>query len=152
MKKIATNKKVYHDYHILETFEAGLLLKGVEVKSIRGGKIGFKDSYCDVNNAEMFLVGFYVAPYKQASYNNVDSVRKRKLLLHKNQIIKIQNKIKEKGLTCVPTKIYFNNKNLVKVEIGLAKGKANYDKRDSIKKKDLKRENQQLTKVRNIKY
>ena len=138
MKVIANNKKANHDYFLLEKFECGIVLKGTEIKSIREGKVNIKDSYALIRNEEAFLFNMHIAKYKQGNIFNHDETRSRKLLLHKKQIIKINNKIMQDSLTLVPTKVYIE-KGLAKVEIALAKGKKNYDKRQSLKEKDTKR-------------
>ncbi|MBR2967734.1 MAG: SsrA-binding protein SmpB [Clostridia bacterium] len=137
-KLIQQNKKAYFDYFIEETFEAGICLVGSEVKSIKLGKVNLKDSYCDIEKGEVFLKNCFVTSYEKGSYFNKDEKRPRKLLLHRYQINKLIGKVKEKGYTLIPTKIYFLD-NHVKVEIALAKGKHNYDKRASIKEKEVKR-------------
>jgi len=138
-KTISTNKKVYRDYFIEDTWECGIALKGSEVKSLRAGMINFKDSYARIENGEMFLYSLDILPYAQASYMNVESDRKRKLLLHKKEIKKIYSTVTIKQMTLVPTKMYFNNRGLVKVEIGLGKGKRSYDKRETIKKRVIEK-------------
>jgi SsrA-binding protein len=151
IKHIAKNKKAYHDYHITETFEAGIVLKGFEVKSIRMSKVNFIDSFCEIREGEIFIRGLHISPYKNATHDEIDPRRLRKLLLHKKEIKKIETKKNERGLTCIPLSIYLNEKNKVKLEIGLAKGKKKYDKRESIKKKDMKRQDAALQKYRNVK-
>jgi len=133
------NKKAYHDYEILERIEAGIVLKGSEVKSIRDGKIAFKDSYARVENGEVFLYNFYISRYP-CSLEKLNPVRKRKLLLKKNEIRRLERKVSEKGLTIVPLSVYFNNKGIAKIEIGLVKGKKLFDKRKSLKEKEIKRQ------------
>jgi len=137
-KVIANNPKAYHDYFIEDTIECGIALVGTEVKSIREGKVNLKDSFAMIKNCELFLHNMHISPYKQGSFSNVDSMRTRKLLLHKKEIIKLSNQIAQKGITLVPVSIYFN-KNRVKLELAVAKGKKLYDKRDSIAKKDAER-------------
>lgn len=139
IKVIATNRKARHNYHIEADFEAGIVLVGTEVKSIREGRVSFKDAYADIKNGEVFLRQLHISPYSHAYYSNHESLRTRKLLLHNYEIRKLQIKIKERGYTLVPLKIYLKN-NKVKVQIGLGRGKKLYDKRESIKKKDLKRD------------
>ena len=131
IKIIANNKKARHDYFILEEYEAGIVLKGTEVKSVRQGKVSIKESYCQINNAEVFIFGMHISPYEQGNIYNVDPLRTRKLLLNKREILKLIGKTKEKGLTLVPLKVYLKY-GLVKLEIGLAKGKKIYDKRETI--------------------
>lgn len=138
IKIIANNKKARHDYFILEEYEAGIVLKGTEVKSVRQGKVSIKESYCQINNAEVFIFGMHISPYEQGNIYNVDPLRTRKLLLNKKEILKLIGKTKEKGLTLVPLKVYLKY-GLVKLEIGLAKGKKIYDKRETIAKKDAER-------------
>lgn len=139
IKLIASNKKARHNYHIDDEYEAGIVLAGSEVKSIRGGRVSFKDSYADIKNGEVWLRQLHISPYKYAYNANHDSLRTRKLLLHNYEIRKLVGKIKEKGYTLVPLKIYFKN-DKIKVLIGLGKGKKLYDKRESIKQKDIKRD------------
>ncbi|MGC8976498.1 MAG: SsrA-binding protein SmpB [Candidatus Ratteibacteria bacterium] len=133
------NKKAYYDYEILEKFESGIVLKGSEVKSIREGRISFRDTYAKVENGEIFLYNFYIAPYP-SSTEKIDPLRKKKLLLKKNEIRRLEKKVSEKGLTIVPLSVYFNNRGLVKIEIGLAKGKKIFDKRRELKEKEIKRQ------------
>ncbi len=136
-KAVATNKKAYRDFHIMETWECGIVLTGPEVKSIRGGYVNFKDTFARLDKEEVFLHNLHITAYVQASYMNEDADRVRKLLLNKREIKKIMGKVTQKGLVLVPTKVYFNKRNLVKVEIALGKGKKLHDKRESIKKKDV---------------
>jgi len=146
--RIAGNKKAYHDYFIDETFEAGIVLTGTEVKSIRENGLSLKESFAHIRGGEAWLMGVHIKPYNQGSYNNVDSDRPRKLLLNKRQIRYLDEKTTEKGQTIVPTAIYFNKSNLVKVQIGLARGKKNYDKRATIAKKDAQRDIERALKTR----
>ena len=139
IKLIASNKKARHNYLIESEYEAGIVLVGSEVKSIREGRVSFQDSYADIKNNEIFLRQLHISPYKYAYYTNHESLRTRKLLLHGYEIKKIWSKIKERGYTLVPLKIYFKN-NKIKVKLGLGKGKKIFDKRDSIKQKDMKRD------------
>ncbi len=139
IKIIAENKKAFHDYFIEEKYEAGIVLSGTEVKSLRAGKINLKDSYCTVKDGEIFLVGVNISPYDHGNRYNLDPMRTRKLLMHKNEIIRLYSTVKQEGLTLVPTKCYFKDSK-VKFEIGLARGKKNYDKRDSIAEKQTKRD------------
>ena len=127
MKLIANNKKAYHDYFILETYEAGIALHGTEVKSLRMGKCSIKEAFIRVENEEVYVYGMHISPYEKGNIFNKDPLRVRKLLLHKSEIRKLLGKTKEKGMTLVPLKVYFKD-SLVKVEIGLAKGKKLYDK------------------------
>jgi len=146
---IANNKKAYHDYFILENYEAGIALHGTEVKSLRMGKCSIKESFIRVEDGEMFIYGMHISPYEKGNIFNKDPLRVRKLLLHKQEINKLLGKVKEKGMTLVPLKVYFKG-SLVKVEVGLAKGKKLYDKRQDIAKKDQKREAQRDFKIRNL--
>lgn len=148
-KLIANNKKAYHDYFILETYEAGIVLAGTEVKSLRMGKCSIKESFIRIEDGEMFIYGMHISPYEKGNIFNKDPLRVRKLLLHKKEIDKIFGKMKEKGIAVIPLRVYFSG-SLVKVEIGLAKGKKLYDKRDDIAKKDQKREAMRDFKVRNL--
>ena len=149
MKLIANNKKAYHDYFILETYEAGIALHGTEVKSLRMGKCSIKEAFIRVENEEVYVYGMHISPYEKGNIFNKDPLRVRKLLLHKSEIRKLLGKTKEKGMTLVPLKVYFKD-SLVKVEIGLARGKKLYDKRQDIAKKDQQREAQRDFKVRNF--
>ena len=148
-KLIANNKKAYHDYFILDTYEAGIALHGTEVKSLRMGKCSIKESFIRLENGEMFIYGMHISPYEKGNIFNKDPLRVRKLLLHKAEINKMLGKTKEKGMSIVPLKVYFKG-SLVKVEIGLAKGKKLYDKRQDIAKKDQKREAERDFKVRSL--
>ena len=134
------NRSIYHEYFIDAKYDAGMVLLGTEVKSIRTGKVSFNDSYCLLHDGEIWLKSLHIAEYSHGNLNNHDPVRDRKLLLQKKEIKKIQGKLKEKGYTLVPLRIYFNESNLAKIEIGLAKGKKLHDKRESIKQKDEERE------------
>lgn len=138
IKVVATNKKAYHDYYIESTLEAGIALQGSEVKSVRLGNVNLKDSYAVVKNGEILLIGAHIAPYEKGSYFNPDAKRMRRLLLHKKEILKLKQKVAEKGYTLVVTKMYFKDA-LVKVELGLAKGKEGHDKRNAIRERDEKR-------------
>ena len=133
------NRKANFDYEIEDTYEAGIALKGTEVKSIRNGKANIKDSYAIVRNDEMFLINTHISLYEEGNNFNHEETRTRKLLLHKKEILKLKNKVEMEGYTLIPLKIYFV-KQRVKVLIGLAKGKKNYDKRETIKKRDVERE------------
>ncbi len=149
VKLIANNKKAYHDFFILDTYEAGIALHGTEVKSLRMGKCSIKESFIRIDNGEVFIYGMHVSPYEKGNIFNKDPLRVKKLLLHKSEINKLLGKIKEKGMSIVPLKVYLKG-SLVKVEIGLAKGKKLYDKRDDIAKKDQQREAQRDFKIRNL--
>jgi len=146
---IANNKKAYHDYFIEDSFEAGVSLHGTEVKSLRMGKCSIKESFIRIERGEVFIYGMHVSPYEKGNIFNKDPLRVRKLLLHRYEINKIQGKIAEQGYTLVPLKVYFKN-SLVKIEIGIAKGKKQYDKRQDIAKKDQRREAQRDFKVKNL--
>lgn len=148
-KLIANNKKAYHDYFILETFEAGIALSGTEVKSIRMGKCSIKEAFVRVEKGEVFIYGMHISPYEKGNIFNKDPLRVRKLLLHRSEINKLLGKTKEQGITIMPLKVYLKG-SLVKVEIGLARGKKLYDKRQDIAKKDQKREAQREFKIRNF--
>ena len=149
VKLIANNKKAYHDYFILDTYEAGIALHGTEVKSLRMGKCSIKESFIRIENGEVFIYGMHISPYEKGNIFNKDPLRVKKLLLHKAEINKLLGKIKEKGMSVVPLKVYLKG-SLVKVEIGLSKGKKLYDKRDDIAKKDQKREAERDFKIRNL--
>lgn len=138
-KIIAENRKAKHDYFILDTIEAGIALKGTEVKSMRAGRVNLKDSYIFIQNDEAFIEGMHVSPYDHGNIFNVDPLRKRKLLLHKKEIIKLRQKTQEKGLGIVPLKLYFIN-GKVKVEIAVVRGKKLYDKRATEAKRTAERE------------
>ena len=133
------NRRARFDYFIEDTYEAGIVLKGTEIKSIRGGKANIKDSYAIIRNGEVYLINMFIDHYKEGNIFNHDETRSRKLLLHKNEIKKLDNKLKLEGYTLIPLKIYFV-RGKVKIELGLCKGKKNFDKRESIKERDLKRE------------
>lgn len=138
-KTIATNRKAFHDYFIEEKFEAGLVLVGTEIKSIRKGSVQFKDAYIEIRGNEAFIIGMHIAPYEFGNQFNHDETRDRKLLLHKLEIKKLNKSVQQKGYTVVPLAIYLKD-GKAKMEVALAKGKANYDKRQSLKEKDAKRE------------
>lgn len=133
------NRKARHSYDIIETLEAGIMLGGPEVKSLRNGGGNIKDSYAQITNTEVYITNFHISPYSQASIFNYDPERKRKLLLHKREIVRLGGKVKEKGLTLIPLSIYLKG-NLIKVELGLAKGRKEYGKKEAIKERDVKRE------------
>jgi SsrA-binding protein len=138
-KAIATNRKAYHDYHIEETYEAGISLLGTEVKSIRNGRVNLKDSYAIIKESEVFLLNCHISPYSHGNLQNHDPLRTRKLLLNRREIDRLWGKLSQKGFTLVPLKIYFI-KGKAKLEIGLVKGKRKYEKRDSLREKEAKRE------------
>ena len=148
-KLIANNKKAYHDYFIDEKYETGIELYGTEVKSIRMGKCSIKEAFVRIQNGEVYIYGMHVNPYEKGNIFNKDPLRARKLLMHKAEIHKLGGKIAEKGFTLVPLQVYFKG-SLVKVEIGLARGKKLYDKREDIAKKDQRRELERELKVRNL--
>lgn len=145
-KLIANNKKAYHDYFIEDKYEAGISLAGTEVKSLRMGKCSIKESFIRIEKGEVFVYGMHISPYEKGNIFNKDPLRVRKLLLHRDQIRKIEGKIAQKGYTLVPLEVYFKG-SLVKVEIGLAKGKKLYDKRQDIAKKDQRREAERNFKI-----
>ena len=149
-KLIANNKKAYHDFFIDETYECGIALHGTEVKSMRMGKCSIKEAFVRIEDGEVFVYGMHVSPYEKGNIFNKDPLRVKKLLLHKYEINKLLGKIKEKGYTLVPLQVYFKD-GKVKVEIGLARGKKLYDKRQDIAKKDMRREAERDFKIRNIK-
>ena len=148
-KLIANNKKAYHDFFIDETYECGIALHGTEVKSMRMGKCSIKEAFIRIEDGEVFVYGMHVSPYEKGNIFNKDPLRVKKLLLHKYEINKLLGKIKEKGYTLVPLQVYFKD-GKVKVEIGLARGKKLYDKREAIAKKDQRREAEKEFKVRNL--
>ena len=148
-KLIANNKKAYHDYFILDKYETGISLAGTEVKSLRMGKCSIKESFIRIEDGEVFIYGMHISPYEKGNIFNKDPLRVRKLLLHRAEINKLIGKTKEKGMTIVPLRIYLKG-SLVKVEIGLAKGKKLYDKRQDISKKDQQREASRDFKIRNL--
>lgn len=149
IKLIANNKKAYYDYFIDEKYEAGIELYGTEVKSIRMGKCSVKEAFVKIDRGEVYVCGMHVSPYEKGNIFNKDPLRVRKLLLHKNEILKLGGKISEKGYTLVPLQVYFKG-SLAKVEIGLARGKKLYDKRADIAKKDQRRELEKEFKVKNL--
>lgn len=149
VKLIANNKKAYHDYFIDETYEAGISLAGTEVKSVRMGKCSVKEAFIKVEKGEVYVYGMHISPYEKGNIFNKDPLRVRKLLLHRSEINKIGGKIAEKGYTMVPLKVYLKG-SLVKMEIGLARGKKLYDKRQDIAKKDQRREAEKEFKVKNL--
>lgn len=148
-KLIANNKKAYHDYFIEESYEAGIALHGTEVKSMRQGKCSIKESFIRIENGEVYVYGMHVSPYEKGNIFNKDPLRVKKLLLHKYDINKLSGKVAEKGLTLVPLQVYFKE-GKVKVEIGLARGKKLYDKRQDIARKDQRREAEKEFKVKNL--
>ena len=149
LKLVANNKKAYHDYFIEEKYEAGLVLHGTEVKSLRMGKCSIKEAFIRIENGEVFIYGMHISPYEKGNIFNKDPLRPRKLLMHKKEIQKMVGKIAQKGYTIVPVEVYFKG-SLVKVQVALAKGKKLYDKRQDIAKKDQRREAERDFKVRNL--
>ena len=147
VKQVAANRKALHDYFVLERFEAGVELFGTEVKSIRAGTVNLKDSFCTVKNGELFAYGIHISPYEQGNIFNKDPDRPKRLLMHKREIRKLHALVKQDGYTLVPLSVYFKNAK-VKVEVGLCKGKKNYDKRDATAKRDAAREMDRAMKAR----
>lgn len=139
-KVVAQNRKARHDYFILDTLECGIVLTGTEIKSVRAGNLNLKDSYASIEKGELWLVGMHVSPYEKGSYYNHEPERTRKLLVNRSELIRLQGKIREKGLTLVPLSVYIKNGRKAKVELAVAKGKTSYDKRDSIAERDAKRD------------
>lgn len=139
IKIIANNKKAYHEYFIDEVYEAGLVLQGTEVKSIRAGQVSIKEAYCRIRNGEVYVENMNISPYEQGNRENHEPLRPRKLLLHHDEIAKLIKKVDEKGLTLVPTKVYFKQRR-AKLEIGIGRGKKLYDKRETLKRKQADRE------------
>ena len=147
-KEIAANRKAFHDYFVLERFEAGISLAGTEVKSIRGGQVNLKDSYCTIKDGELWARGMHVSPYEHGNIFNKDPVRPRKLLMHKREIAKLNARVMQDGVALIPLSLYFKD-GKVKVELGLCKGKKNYDKRDSDAEREAKRDIERTMKERN---
>ena len=139
LPRVAQNKKAYHDYFVLETYEAGIELFGTEVKSIRGGKVNLKDSWSSIDSGEIFVNGMHISPYEQGNIFNRDPMRVRRLLMHKREIMRLLGTTKQQGLTLIPLSVYFLN-GRAKLEIGLCKGKKNYDKREDMARRDAKRD------------
>lgn len=140
MAKEMNNRQAYFNYHIEDKYVAGIVLLGTEVKSIRDGKVSFNDAYCLFDSGELWVRGLYIAEYKLGTTNNHIAVHDRKLLLTKRELKKLEGKLKDKGITIIPLRVFFNENNLAKIEIGLGKGKKLHDKRESIKERDSKRE------------
>lgn len=138
-KVIATNRKALHDYFILDRYETGIALKGTEVKSLRQGNANLQDGYAIIRNGEVWLIGLHISPFEKGNINNHDPKRERKLLLHRQEILRIFGKLSDKGLTLVPLRLYFK-KNIAKVELGLARGKKAYDKREAIARREAERQ------------
>ena len=149
VKLVANNKKAYHDYFIDEKYEAGLVLHGTEVKSLRMGKCSIKEAWVRIQDGEVWVYGMHISPYEEGNIFNKDPLRPRKLLMHKAEIGKLLGKVKEKGITLVPLQVYFKN-GRAKLEIGLARGKKLYDKREELAKRDMRREAEREFKVRNL--
>ena len=147
-KIISSNRAAYHNYFILDTYEAGIALKGTEVKSAREGSVNLKEGYVSVRDGEVWLLNVHINQYSHGNRENHDPIRERRLLMHKREIIRLQSKIQEKGLTVVPTKFYFKN-GFIKCEIGVARGKKLHDKRETETKKDQEREARSALKQRN---
>lgn len=147
-KLLANNKKAHHDYFIEEVYEAGLVLTGTEIKSLRQGRVNLKESYAKIEKGEVFIYNMHISPYEQGNRYNVDPLRDRKLLLHKQEIRKLIGYTTQKGLTLVPLQIYINEKGLVKMEIAVARGKKLYDKREDIAKRDAGRRMERMMKDR----
>lgn len=148
LRIITKNKKATFDYFILDKYEAGIALYGTEIKSIRLGNVNLKDSYCEIDNGEMFVLGMHISPYEKGSYFNKEPLRPKKLLLHKREIMTLLGKVKQDGLTLIPLSLYFKGSK-AKLEIGLCKGKKLYDKRDTIAKKEADRNIERQLKERN---
>ncbi len=146
IKIVSRNKKAFHDYRIEDTYEAGIQLSGTEVKSVRKGNINLKESYITVRDGEIWIIGAHISPFEQGNTSNKDPLRDRKLLMHKREIMRLYGVIKREGLTLVPTKCYFKN-NLVKIEVGVARGKKLHDKREDLAKKQVEREMQRKVKT-----
>ena len=140
MKTIAQNRKAFHDYEILDKFEAGIALAGSEVKSIRAGRINLKDSFVEIHDNEAFLLRCHISPYLQANIFNHEPERKRKLLMHGREIHRLDQKVKSRGFSIVPLQVFFTDKGLVKVEIALVRGKREYEKKQKLKERDIQRE------------
>lgn len=135
-KTLAQNKKARYEYFVDDSFEVGMVLKGTEVKSVRAGKVSIKEAYAEIRGGEVFVVGMHISPYEQGNINNVDPLRRRKLLLHKREILKLERKLKQDSYTLIPLAIYLSDRGLMKMNLGLCKGKRKYDKRDAISKRE----------------
>jgi SsrA-binding protein len=147
-KAVATNRKAYHDYFVEEKFEAGIMLQGTEVKSLRDGRVNLQDSYASVKGGEAFLHHCHISPYSHGNIMNHEPLRTRKLLLHRKEINKLLSKTQQQGLTLIPLRIYFSKRGLAKIELGLAKGKKQHDRRASIKNREASREVERAMKDR----
>ena len=150
VKTVANNRKAFHDYFILDRFEAGIELFGTEVKSIRMGNVNLKDSFCVIKNGEIFAHGMHISPYEKGNIFNRDPMRPKRLLMHKREIMRLYGKIKQEGLTLIPLSVYFNSDGRVKLELGLAKGKKLYDKREALARRDSDRDIERIKKERNL--
>jgi len=148
-RTVAQNRKARHDYFILETFECGIVLTGTEIKSVRDGKVNLKEGYAIIRNRELWLVGVHISPYEKGSYYNHEPLRDRKLLMKKNEILRLFAKVREKGLTLVPLSVYLKEGRRAKVELALVKGKLLHDKRDTIAERDAKRDMERAVRQRN---
>ena len=148
LQTVARNKTAYHDYFVLESFEAGIELFGTEVKSVRQGKVNLKDAWCSIEKGEIYVNGMHISPYEFGNIFNRDPMRKRRLLMHKREINRLYGQLKQQGLTLIPLSAYFNRGRL-KIQVGLCKGKKNYDKRESIARKDAEREAARELRARN---
>ena len=148
IKEIAQNRKAFHDYFVLEKYEAGIELAGTEVKSVRTGQVNMKDSYCSIKNGELFLRGMHISPYEKGNIFNRDPVRVRRLLMHKREINRLNSQVMQQGVALIPLSLYFKDSK-VKVEIGVCKGKKLYDKREASAKKDAQRDMDRVMKERN---
>ncbi len=137
---VAQNRKARHDYFILDAFECGIVLTGTEIKSVRAGNLNLKDSYASLEDGELWLLGMHISPYEKGTYYNHEPERRRKLLLHRHELIRLRGKIREKGLTLVPLSVYIKDGRRAKVELALAQGKSAHDKRDAIADRDAKRD------------
>ena len=148
-KTVAQNKKAYHDYFVLETYEAGIELFGTEIKSVRAGKMNLKDSWCNVVNGEMLANGVHISPYEMGNRFNRDPLRPKRLLMHKKEIMKLMGEVKQQGCALIPLSVYFNDKGKAKMLVGLCKGKKNYDKRETAAKRDAERNIQRAMSLKN---
>lgn len=148
IKEIAQNRKAFHDYFVLEKYEAGIELAGTEVKSVRAGQVNMKDAYCSIKNGELFLRGMHISPYEKGNIFNRDPVRVRRLLMHKREINRLNSQVMQQGVALIPLSLYFKDSK-VKVEIGVCKGKKLYDKREASAKKDAQRDMDRVMKERN---
>ena len=151
VKEITSNRKAFHEYFVLERFEAGIELAGTEVKSIRAGNVNLKDAFCTIKNGELFVRGMHISPYEHGNIFNKDPVRPRRLLMHKREIVKLNARIMQDGVALIPLSLYFKDSR-VKVELGLCKGKKTYDKRDAVAKRDAKREMDRAMREKNRGY